>query len=331
MATLNTYMQEVIRFLREERTDQFRLADLRDYINRARREVAMRSQCIRILPPISNQIITATVLNGGAGYTNPTVTIPPPDFPSGLPLSPNGAQATAAAILTGTTITAVDITYGGQGYFQPVPTITDPTGSGASVSLQVASISQLNQGQEVYQFSDVDLSMFPGVGSIYLIRSVSIIYSNYRYSLAIYDFSTYQAKIRSFAQTYQYAPYYGAQFGQGTGGSLYTYPLPSQAYQMEWDCSCLPTDLKTDQDYDAIPDPWSGAVSYYAAHLAYQALQNYNSARYYLEQFDQKMHRYRQYATPGHRTNPYGRPVWFLPLICGLLEFFIKGSGGLIS
>ena len=306
--TLNTYLQQVQRFMRDSRQDLLNPADLTLYINRARREVAMRAQCIRRMLPITGSVITASVVAVGSGYTStPTITITTPDFPSGEGADPEGAQATASAIVQSGTIAAVDIDYGGAGYWQPTAEITDSTGTGASITLQLSSISQVNQGQEVYNFADVDLSMFPGVESIYMVRSISILYSAFRYSLAVYSFSVYQSKLRQWAQQWQYVPGVAAQFGQGSAGSLYVYPIPSQSYQMEWDCQVIPQDLTTNLSVEAIPEPWSESVPYFAAHLAFLELQNYNAGKFYLDLFDKMLQRYSDYTRVGRAVNPYGR------------------------
>ena len=76
---------------------------------------------------------------------------------------------------------------------------------------------------------------------------------------------------------------------------------------MEWDCFCLPKDLNTDDDFDALPRPWTDAVPYFAAHLSYLGLQNLNAAQYYMSLYDEMVHRYSAYARPGRQINPYGR------------------------
>ncbi len=306
MSTLFEYMQQSQRMVHDAKQKMINQGDLISYVNRARREVAMRTQCIRRLTPISGSVRSASITAAGAGYTAPTVIISPPDFPSGGPVLPNGAQATAVATLAGGTIASVDITYGGAGYFQPIATISDPTGVGAVVALKLTGFNQLNQGQEVYPFSLVDLSMYPGVGAIYFVRSVSVIYSNWRYSLPCKSFTDYQAFIRTYPFQFQYVPAVCAQFGQGTDGSFYMYPLPSQAYQVEFDASCLPSDLRTNQDVDALPQPWSEAVPYFAAHLCYLELQNWNGARGMMALFDQFCTRYGSYARAGRVSDPYG-------------------------
>lgn len=307
MASLNVYLQQTQRFLREAKQEFLNPEDLISYVNRARRELALRTQCIRVLTPSSGQVVTAEVTDGGSGYTDPTVTISEPDFPSGYGSNPSGLQATALATVQAGEIVSIDIQDGGSGYFQPTVTITDSTGTDAAATLTVSPLNTLNQGQEVYPFSDIDLSGNPGCEAVFFIRSLSVIYSNYRYSLPVYSFSDYQAKIRQYPYQYQYVPSFASQFGQGTNGSFYVYPLPSQTYQFELDCLCLPSDLTTNNDYEAIPQPWDDAVPYFAAHMAYNELQQFNPARYYLDLYEKMVLSYSNYTRVGRTINPYGR------------------------
>ncbi|MDE2105454.1 MAG: hypothetical protein KGL39_49965 [Patescibacteria group bacterium] len=309
MPSLFDYVKQTQRFIHDANQQLIDPQDLIEYCNRARREVAMRSMSVRVLTPITGQIINYSVTSNGSGYTNPSVTISPPDFASGQLPFPNGAQATASAIVTNGSITQINNLYGGQGYFQPQVIINDPTGTGAAATPQMSFINQLNQGQEVYPFSAINLSQFPGVSSVYMVKSLSIIYSNYRYSLPVYSFSTYQSQVRQYAPPgiYQYVPTFAAQFGRGTNGSLFLYPLPSQQYQFELDCFCLPSDLTTDQEYEAIPGPWTDSIPFLAAYYAFLEIQNFNYAIGYKKEFDEWMSRQSKYAQPGRVSNPYGR------------------------
>jgi hypothetical protein len=318
MATLNDYLQQTQRMLREKKQDLINPDDLRVYINRARREVAMRTQCLRVEPNISGQVQTASVILGGTGYTAPTMSITTPDFPSGQPPTPLGAQATGTVAISGGSIVSAGITYGGSGYFQPLATITDATGSGASVSLFTSKVNTLVAGQEQFFFSAIDLSPFPGMGKVFAIRSVSVIYANYRYSLPKYSYTEYQAYIRQFPFQYQYVPTFFCQVGQGTSGYLLFYPLASQTFQVDIDCYCLPSDLINNQSFDPIPDPWTDAVPYFASHLGMLDIQNGNMARMYLELFEKQLGIYSHSANIGRANNPYGR--YLLPFILGGLE-----------
>jgi hypothetical protein len=308
MASLNSYIAQVQRFARDQKQVYLDIGNLTDYINQARREVAMRAQIIRVVPPVSGSIQGWFVTNQGTGYSNsPTLTITGPDFPSGMQPSPSGAQATANCIVAGGKIVSIFSSFGGYGYFQPVMTITDSTGHGATATPIMTPIAQVTQGREQYNFSDFDLSTFPGVKEIYYVRSASIIYCNYRYSLPCYAFSVYQSMIRQFPFQYQYTPSFMSQFGQGASGSLFFYPIASQSYQLELDCCAIPSDLTDDQSVEALPDPWTDAVPYYAAKLAYEEMQQLNAAKYYEDQFNRRALGFSNYARAGRMTNPYGR------------------------
>ena len=309
MATLNTYLQQVQRLVRDQKQEIMNPDDLTAYINQARREVAMRAECVRVLPPISGAIIDWNITQPGSGYTAPTLVVSSPDSPSGALPFPNGDQATGTVTQIGGQIISVGDTYGGAGYFQPIGTIHDPAGTGAVITPVISPIMTLNPAQEVYPFSTIPISTFPGVASVYTVRSISVLYNQYRYSLAIYSFTEYQARIRQYAaNSYQFVPAFGSQFGRGASGSFYFYPPPSQTWQLELDCSCLPQDLIDDESVEVIPDPWTDAVPYFSAHLAYLELQNMNAARMYSDLFDQRVSRYGVYVDRGRVINPYGRP-----------------------
>lgn len=262
-------------------------AQLTTYINDARQHVAQDAQCIRAIPPIQGPITAITVLSGGTGWVNPAVTISQPDSPSGFAPFPNGALAVASATVGGGVITAIAVTSGGAGYFQPVVTLASGVGIGTTLAVTVASglINATVAGQEVYPFSTVNAMVATsgsGINSIFAVNSVSFLWGTFRYTLMRKGFSYYQAKVRTYTAGYQYIPAVMAQFGQGEKGSLYFYPIPNAPYQMEWDCFCIPNDLNTDTDVEAIPDPYTEAVKYYAAYLAYlQAQRTADADRMY--------------------------------------------------
>lgn len=307
MTTMFDHVKMTQQFIGDENQSRVNPRDLFSWINRGRRKIASQCQCIRVKSSISGQIFTWTLTSGGSGYTAPVCVITPPDFPSGTLPFPNGDQAVAVATVQGGVITSIQNVYGGYGYFQPVMTITDATGINATATPTVKYVMTLNRGQEVYNFTDVDLTPYPGVQMIYGVRSVSIIYANYRYSLPMYSFSTYQAMIRQYPFQYQYVPTFCSQYGQGAAGSIYVYPLPSQTYQMEWDMQCLPQDLIDDQSVEVIQRPWDELPPYFAAHLAYAKLQNMNASKYYLDLYNNMAQAYSGEARIGRVTNPYGR------------------------
>ncbi len=301
------YLMQTQRFLREQNQVYENPGDLISYINRARREVALRTQCVRVLTPSAGAISGYSITAAGSGYSNsPTLAVTAPDFPNGMLPFPNGSQATASAIVQSGTIASVFSQYGGNGYFRPTLTITDTTGRGAAAIPTVVGINLLNQGQEKYNFSDIDLSGNPGCDAVYAVRGLSVIYSGYRYSLEMLAFTRYQI-YRAYPHQYQYTPAIFSQFGQGTSGSYFCYPIPSQSLQAELDCQCLPSDLTDDQSVEVIPRPWTDAIPYFAASLAFQELQNFNASRYMQDQYEKFALSYSQFTRIGRSTNPYGR------------------------
>ena len=302
------YMQQAQRFLRDTGQTLIDVGDLTTYINRARREVAMRSQCIRRLPSIAGAVTTLNLVSGGHGYSaSPTVSISAPDSPNGTRVNPGGRQATAKATVVGGVINAIAVIDGGDGYFQPSVIISDPTGAGASATANTSPLAITAASQEIYRFADIPTANFPGVGPVFAVLDISIIYAGYRYTLRHYSFGTYQATIRNYPRQYYYVPTIWAQQGQGVDGNAYMYPIPSGPYQLEFDCLCLPADLATDEDQEALVAPWTDAVPYFAAHLAFLELQNLNAANYYLKLYDEMCHRYSAYARPRMVANRYGR------------------------
>ena len=306
MTQLNVYIKDVQTLLREQKQELLNPDDIIRFINRARRDIAMRAQCVRVITPISNAIDSASVILAGSGYTGATLGISAPDFPSGKGQFPNGNQAIGSITLSGGSIASVNITYGGDGYFQPTASVVG-NGVGASVTLQTAPINILTQGREVYEFSDIDLSQNPGADFVYMIKDITVIYSNYRYALPIYPFPVYQSMIRQYPFQYQYVPTFASQLGQGAAGEFYVYPLPSQTYQYELVCHVVPQDLVTNDSVEILREPWSEAVIYHTCFLGMMSMQNLNAANFYKQLYDEFMTRYGVYARPGRGFSPYGR------------------------
>jgi hypothetical protein len=317
---LFTYATDTLRLLgRDETQDEWNPDDIIRWINIARGEVAKQGQCIRLLSPISGSILTLQVTNPGAGYTAPTLAISAPDSPNGYLPYPAGAQATGTVAHIGGQISNASVNFGGSGYFQPTATVHDPTGVGAVVVPTVTPINATSFNQEVYRFADVPISASPGVQAILSVRSVAILWSNWQWTIARTSFSRYQAVIRQYVNSYNAPPVWAAQFGQGVNGTLHLFPRPDQVYQMQWDCLCLPNDLVTDQDYEAIPDPWRAAVPYYAAHLGLLSKASIQpqfmslASAYFNGKpgdggfFGLHMRRSRAYAEPGVASSFYGR------------------------
>lgn len=92
------------------------------------------------------------------------------------------------------------------------------------------------------------------------------------------SFGELQALARIYSAGVFTFPFKAAIQGDGVNQILFLFPVPGQALEMEWDCSCLPKALYSENDYEAIPDPYRAAVKYFAAKFAYQGSQRFGAA-----------------------------------------------------
>lgn len=299
---LTSYIQQTRRLLDDQSNRVYTDQDLTAFINTGRAQIAGEGQCVRFLTPSSNGIVSVTLTSGGSGYVAPVVTIGPPT--GVLP----GSTATAMATVSGGVITDITVTSPGAGYFTaPSVTITDSVGTGAAATAVVDFCNQTVLAQEVYNFSSIQFPANSGINAVLAVRSIALIWGTFRYVVMKMSFSKYQAKVRNYTSAYQYIPAVATQFGQGQSGSLYMFPLPDQVYPMEWDCVCVPNDLATDTDVEAIPPLWTNCVQYYAAFMAYDSRQRPADADRRFKQYEQFMARARSFSQPNMTGNFYGR------------------------
>lgn len=230
------------------------------FINEARGQVAAEGQCVKVLPPSTNGIASIAVTGAGAYTSTPTVVITGP-----------GTGAAATATLTGTGVTSIAVTAAGTGY-DNTTTITF-TGGGMTVAATATpTINCLNtvNAQEVYTFAAANTyaRLTSGVDSILFIESVAVSWGALKPVLDQWNWNDLQAKVRAYPIT-SGQPAIWSQFGQGESGSIYLRPVPTGALPMDWNCVCTPIDLVTDATAEAIPYPFSDAVPYYSAWLAF--------------------------------------------------------------
>jgi hypothetical protein len=321
MAAYNDYMMQVKRLVGyDEHSVLYNDDDLLDFINIARAETAAQGQCLRFVTPYQGQILRIHVTDPGSGYVDPAVTLSPPDQPSGAIPFPGGLTATATAQQVGGMISNISVASGGDGYFTPpLVTISDLTGpgQGAEAVAEVAPLNAAVPEQEIYEFSQIDLSPAGGLDAILAVKGVSFIWGNWQWTANRVSFSRYMALTRQWTTNFFAPPEVVCQQGQGTSGSLRIYPIPDQPYPMIWDTLCLPQDLIDDTSYEPIPQPWRRAVPYYAAHLALlaraaQIPQLFNLSQAYFNEktgglFNTAMTRARAFSQPGAIGSFYGR------------------------
>ncbi len=69
-----------------------------------------------------------------------------------------------------------------------------------------------------------------------------------------------------------------SQQGRGSKGTFSVSPIPTAVQQMFAEVSCLPVALVDDSTPEALPSPYTDAVKYYAAYLAYLSSQREEDA-----------------------------------------------------
>lgn len=144
-------------------------------------------------------------------------------------------------------------------------------------------------GVERYSFAyanDYLRKFFTGYKSVIDLVDVSVNWSgSTRPTMSWVPWDELQAYARAYSVgVFSYPVMYSTN-GDGEAAQVWLFPVPSFVCEMEWDAICIPADLNTDSDYDAIPDPFADAVKFYAAALCYYGRQQPGSANIMLDEF----------------------------------------------
>lgn len=294
-----------LRDLLHDPNDRFSsAAQKKRWINLGREDVARDTQCVRALPRSSGTVLSCAVTAGGSGYTAATVALSAPDA-SGIPV----VQATATATVAAGAVTAITVTNAGVGYLT-APTVTiSGDGTGATATATLSTFLTTVARQETYTFTAMSTVLSTptanGVGNVIGAQSVSISWGALKPTLDNIDWSGFQAYCRSWNIGAQNYPAVWSQYGRGTAGKIYVFPIPVLVSPMEVDCYCLPVELVDDTTPDAIPEPWDNAVQFRAAYYAYQNAQRRDDQTFQ----DQQYKRY--LADNGVATSPARIPSFY--------------------
>jgi len=140
----------------------------------------------------------------------------------------------------------------------------------------------------------------PGVLMIHGVDSVAISWGQgMKPTVFRFDWSSFQAYLRAYSIGLMGYPSYASQYGQGVNGSIALWPVPSGVYIMDWDCFCIPINLLSDGDPEAIPYPWTDCVPSYAAHLAFENSRQVDNA-------DRQLKKYQWYMTRAGTFSRFG-------------------------
>lgn len=126
-----------------------------------------------------------------------------------------------------------------------------------------------------------------GVRGILDVDNVAVSWGGNRPALNRIEWNDLQAYARSYNVGVFSYPFLWSSLGTGSKGQIWLFPVPQivsgdlttgAAGEMEWSVSCLPKPLHSEDDYEAIPEPFTEAVKFYAAKLAFLGSQRYAMA-----------------------------------------------------
>lgn len=229
---LSFYQQDARALLRDSRGLFTPTAQLTRWINAGRKETAKVTGCLRRLIP------------GQATFGN---------------------QAQAGSMVPGAIIPGMEVGFGNN---------SSPTVLNGAVPTNTFNTIP---GVEVYPYkfaNDYLKRWYQGVKSVICVNDISVSWGGIRPTLDWLPWDDLQAYARSYNVGVTSYPFVWSTNRDGEDGAVWLFPIPvsgpaSGTGEMEWDVDCIPLDLNTDADYDAIPEGFQDAVKYYAAYLSF--------------------------------------------------------------
>lgn len=294
---LNKYLTRTANLLHDSTYQFYKQANLILFINEARGQIAAEGQCIKVLPPSTNSIASISVLTGGNYGGTPTVVITGP-----------GTGATATANMAGSAVNTITVNTPGTTKYDNSTTVTFTGGSVVTPATATPVINCLNtvNAQEVYTFSAANAfaQLTSGVDKILFVESVAVSWGALKPVLAQWNWNDLQARVRAYP-IISGQPGIWSQFGQGESGSVYLQPVPTSALPMDWNCVCTPIDLVDDTTVEAIPYPWTDAVPYFAAYLAFMNGRRPEEAKNMFSIYEMTMKRAREQSESSFISDYY--------------------------
>ena len=121
--------------------------------------------------------------------------------------------------------------------------------------------------------------------------------------------TSFQSRFRLYGGTFIGTisdPGWWAQLGVGQLGKIYLAPIPTQFQPMELDLTCIPYELRTDNDPEPLVYPWTDAVPYWAAVYCLLQQQRPQDAKVMAELFAADMPMCAAVVCPQFVAAPYG-------------------------
>lgn len=260
MATLSSYITEVRRLLHDANANFYSDSELTDYINSARERVIRDTGCLRTLQV--SQTPACPVAGGATPYlwtANTAVNLNDYIF-SGIYI-----YKVTTAGTTGNSAPPYPTTNNGS-----LPPST-PFANGTAYFTYAGPVEIINY------------ATLPNGQYTLDVLNINLYWGNSRVPLRYMPWTQFNSELR-YWQNYVGRPIAYSIFGQG---QIYLGPVPDQAYPIELDTSILPTALSLSAPtvVDAIVDPYTTPVKFYASYLAKYKEQSYGEAEIYKQEY----------------------------------------------
>lgn len=140
----------------------------------------------------------------------------------------------------------------------------------------VATLSTVAD-QAAYAFSSIG-NLSTGTQGIITVRNIWNTSSSYQAIITPREWEYFQNNVYGQAPASAGPPTMWSQVQQGNAGTIYFNPEPDQIYSLQLDTIQIPSDLHLNTDDDALPVPYTDAVPYYAAYMAYLTVNDFDRA-----------------------------------------------------
>ena len=248
---LSAYVRDTAELLYDENNLFSSVSQLQRYVNRGRYLIAQKTQCIRCL--VSGQASFGSASQPGASIPGGTV-------PGSLPGQySNAPQSTAINT------------------FQTISGVEKYTFDYAKPFLQ---------GQ------------YAGVKAITDVESVSVSWGGIRPTMNWKPWADMEAVARSYNIGVFSYPFLWSSLTYGEKGDVWLFPVPQVGVSntgiggqglMDWLCNCVPMNLYTDSDPDALPEPFQMHVPFYAAFFASLRAQRFGTAQIFANHLEEHL------------------------------------------
>jgi len=174
--------------------------------------------------------------------------------------------------------------------------------AGEASCVQAFSTFNTSVGMSNYSFTALSVSTVAGISSVITVNQVwaSIVGLSKWVTPRPWEYYSIYSNLNN-PVSQQGIPDYWAQYSRGLNGAIYFEPIPDQVYSMTADCVCIPINLASDSDPEAIPYPYTDCIPFlstYWALLSAQSAARQDDANRMYQRYKEFLARAQNMATP---------------------------------